>query len=56
MVTQKKETFDKFEFWDGGHCYLRFIRLVDMVECLRFPPRASVEEIVALAEWAKRES
>jgi len=42
-----------FELWDGGHCYLRATRDSDnMIELVRFPTRASVALIGALAAWS----
>ena len=50
------QTPEKFEVWDGGHCYLRANREKGpdgtFISLVRFPTRASVQEIVRLAAWA----
>lgn len=47
-------TDDKFEAWDGGHCYIRARRepLSGNIELLRFHAFVSPESVAKLGEWA----
>ncbi len=52
-MTRHTSDKERFEAWDGGHCYLRALRDHEgHISISRFPERASQEDIVKLGEWA----
>lgn len=48
-----KVTEDEFRAMDGGHCYLWAKRDADgLISLLRFPNRASPQDLLRLGKWA----
>ena len=49
-----KKSEDKFEIWDGGHCYVRAIieKPSGRISLLRWPRFISPKEVKAFGDWA----
>lgn len=58
-MTEVRKTPDKFEVWDGGHCFFRATKNFDpttgknYVILHRFPNRASLKDVIELGIWAE---
>lgn len=51
-----KFDYEKFEAFDGGHCYLRATRTPEgFVDLNRFPTRASTEDMAKLGAWSAQQ-
>lgn len=49
------QTNDRFEAWDGGHCYLRItVASPETIQIHRSPNRLSDEEKAAFEAWKNR--
>jgi len=46
------QTNERFEAWDGGHCYIRVtVASPETIQIHRWPNNVSAEEKKALEEW-----